>query len=333
MSNLLFCTTDAHGFREDCLDYSFNYQNSGFLDLKPDYYGLQSWNEFYPTFSDYDLIWLHLNPRVMHPPWYDYAELIRQVAPDTKIIISHEYLEKYYSEDIPYFLIKCFSYVDFIQMNSKTAYSLFSPIIGREKSLYTNLSVPIRIPETGWGEPLSYEEKEGVVLIEHSVFTPLVKSFEIIRDSGLKAILISSNPSHNKSWWGSYVDSYNIDAEVYGRLLVPAFYNKINSARVALDYGYTGISRFSYECAKHNTPVIGHNRLEFRNKLYPKLTALNDKSALTKLKRVYNDEKYWKHLNSYADNIVNTYWSDEEVNKRVKRMLRRVGVKNEGETI
>ena len=327
MSRFLFCTTDTSGFREDVLDYSFNYQNSGFLDLAPDYYGLQSWDEFTPVFSNYDLVWLHLNPRVMHPAWYEYAKLIRYKAPDTKIIISHEYFEKYHIESIPFFLTDCLGYADYIQVNTRVAYHIFAPRF-EDKVLLTNLSIPIREPEGGFPEPIPWEDKDGVVLIEHTVPTPLVQSFEILRDTGLNATLISSNPTHEASWWNHYVQAYDIQAETYGRLSPEEYMNKLNGARVGLEYGYTGICRFAYECAKVNTPVVGHNRLEYRNKLYPKLTALNTKSAVTKLLRVHNEESYAKDLNSYANKVMNTYWSEESVQKRVNGTLRKMKIRS-----
>ena len=325
MSKLLFCTTDADGFREDIYDISFNYQLNGFLALKPDCYGLQSWEEFIPLFEGYDLIWVHLNPREMVPYWYDYPRLIKSKAPDVPMIISHEYLLKYYNESLPFMIKSAFEEGDYLQCNNELAKNLFEDLVD-VPMLYLHAGQPIIDEATQWLEPLPWSLRGGVVMIEHSVFTPLVESFEMIQKAGLSATLMTSNHTHDASFWYPYVEAYNIEARCYGRLPYNEYLNKIRECRVGLEYGYVGISRFSYECAKEGVPVVGSNTYEIRNMLYPKLTVSSVKEGAKVLKRIHNRKLEPKDLNRPAQKLIADYWNMEACIGRVKEALEKIGV-------
>lgn len=325
MSKYLFCSTDLEGFREDCLDDSLNYQNSAFMDIKPDIYGLKDWFEFKPDFSKYKMIYLHLNPRVMNPEWYAFPRLIRSMCPKANIMVSHEYWEKYCSEPMPYTIKNAMTYASYILVNSKAAYNVLIQNVGSKPIIYAHLCQPTR-DEVGWLDPLPWKDRKGVVLIEHSVETNLVKPLEIIRDAGLKAILITSNPSHNKRWWESYVDAYNLDADYYARLSFSDYIDVIRHAKAGIDLGYAGICRFSYECAKVHVPVLGHSKLEYCNIIYPELTINKSVDAVSLLKKVHNVESFSIALNRYSDILLREYWSKEACNNRLMKLLRELGV-------
>lgn len=324
MSKLLFCTTDAKDFVEDCYNPSFNYQNNGFLALKPDYYGLQSWEEFVPLFDQYDLIWLHLNPRKMLPYWYDFPRLIKFKAPDVPMIISHEYLLKYYNEPLPFMIKRALEYGDYLQCNNKIAKELFEELVD-VPMLYLHAGQPVS-DTTEWLEPLPWSLREGVVLIEHSVFTPLVESFEMIQRAGLSATLMTANHVHDASFWDHYVDAYGVDARCYGRLPHREYLDRIRECRVGLEYGYVGVSRFSFECAREGVPVIGSNIYEYRTMLYPKLTVSSVKEGARVLKRIHNRKWEPKDLNKPAQKLIAEYWNMETCINRVKEALEGIGV-------
>ena len=145
------------------------------------------------------------------PYWYEYPRLIRNRAPDVTIVISHEYLMKYYNEPLPNDIKRAFEYGDYLKCSNKIAKDMFEQLVDIPV-LYYHIGQPIADETTKWLDPLPWTERNGVVMLEHSVFTPLVQSFEMIRDSGLSATLMTANHTHDASHWYPYVESYDIDA-------------------------------------------------------------------------------------------------------------------------
>src|SRR4030042_370673 len=100
MPKILYCETDMEKYRKGEADIMSNFQLSGLMRLTPDILGLKSWEEYKDIdFTQYDLIWMHLNPRVMNPVWYDYPKLIRERAPDSILVGTHEYEPMFFQQD------------------------------------------------------------------------------------------------------------------------------------------------------------------------------------------------------------------------------------------
>lgn len=322
-AKLLFCTTDSHGFEPKYTNTrSFNYQNSGYIKLAPDIYGLQSWHEFRPRFDAYDFIWLHLDPRIMQPAWYDFPRLIKQEAPNTKLMVSHEYWEKYCNEDLPFIIKSAMKYADYIQVNSKDALHTLENQL-EPPLIYCHSAVPV---VADFMDPVPWEERDGIIMLEHTVYTPLVKAFEIIKETGLKAICVSSNPTHPAEFWDHYFEAFGIEGKGYGRVKYDQYMDILRHCRVGLDYGYTGICRFAYEAALVDVPVVGHDRLEYRNILYPDLTAYSIDGGAYLLRKVHDNQEYSKTLNRYAGRLIHEYFTDGAAHNRVVKMLKNIGV-------
>lgn len=296
------------------------------MKLAPDTYGLQSWYEFRPRFNAYNFIWLHLDPRIMQPAWYDFPRLIKQEAPNVKLLVSHEYWEKYCNEEMPFIIKNAMKYADYIQVNSRDAYEMLKEQNIGPVLFYCHPTIPV---DADFQDPVSWEERTGVAMIEHTVYTPLVEAFEMIKLSGLNPVCISSNPIHSAEFWDHYFEAFGLEGKGYGRLKYPEYTDILRHCRVGLDYGYTGICRFSYEAALVNVPVVGHNRLEFRNILYPELTVSSINEGARLLRRCHDDEAYSKHLNTYAGELVSGYFSAEAAHKRIVKLLRGIGVEVE----
>jgi len=325
-AKLLFCTTDSKGFEPHYSNTRvFNYQNSAYMGLAPDTYGLQSWFDFRPRFNAYDFIWLHLDPRIMSPDWYAFPRLIKQEAPNVKLLVSHEYWEKYCDEELPFVVKNAMKYADYIQVNSQDALHALEGQL-EPPLLYCHPTVPL---VADFMDPVPWEERDGVAMLEHTVYTPLVKAFEIIKESGLKAVCISSNPTHPAEFWDHYFEAFGVEGKGYGRLKYNQYTDILRHCRVGLDYGYTGICRFAYESALVNVPVVGHNRLEYRNILYPDLTAYSIDGGAYLLRKAHDNEEYSKTLNTYAGRLIHEYFTDEAAHKRVAKMLRGIGVEVE----
>jgi hypothetical protein len=258
----------------------------------------------------------------MIPSWYSFPRLIRDRVGSTTIIISHEYFEKYYDTPMEFLVRNCLTYADYVHVNSWMARDILQDEFN---VLYNNISQPIPDSVHQFPESFPFEEKEGIVTLDNSVNTEYVPLFETLRQSDLPVRILTANHTKKSDWCDNLVDVYGIDATVYERLPWVDYINMINKSRVAVAMGYNGICRFAYESANVHTPVVGHNRLEFRNILYPSSTVDNSMEGGEYIKQIYNMENEWKSLNTYADIIVKDYWSIETVNQRLEKLLKKVG--------
>jgi hypothetical protein len=340
MPKILFCETDMSGFREKEADILSNFQLTGLMRNLPDILGLKSWEEYKNMdFSNYDLIWIHLNPRVMYPAWYDYPKLIRDRAPNTIIVASHEYDPVFFQQDygfidettlrgeISYVLKRAFSYLDYWVSDSKFAWEILSKMLDIPV-LYAHISQP-QLEERGWLNPLPWNEREGIVTISHSIILPLNRKFHVMKDTQLPSTIITTNKVDKPASLlrdDALSVLGNSSVRCYDTLPWFEYLDIIRHARVAFDMDYTGICRFSYECAKLGVPVVGSSLMEYRTMLYPELTVSKYEDYVITIKRIYNDELETQRLNSYANTIIREYWSTKAVEQRTKRLLEKMGV-------
>jgi hypothetical protein len=302
------------------------YQVSALIEDKPDVFGLDSWNEYKDVvnWDSYDLVWVHLNPRIMEPAWFDYPSLIRKKIGKTPMIVSHEYFEKYYNEKMEWQVELALLNADYISVNTRVAKdiienSIFRPVI------YTSISQPMPDYMAEFPKPLSFMDKYGVVVVDHSVnpedYDRLFETLSMIK---FPITMLTSNHTKDESWCDEYMEKYGIKIKVYPRMEHSKYLDKLNEARVALELGYVGISRMAYECAKVHTPVVGHDKLEFRNILYPVQTTDDPLRAVQLIHQLHTDETYWLEVCDYADNLLYNFWSKDEVNKRYQKLLRKI---------
>lgn len=333
MSNILFADTDTHGFfTTGVYERSKNYQVSSLLRLKPDQFGLQAWGHYKDKvdFDKYNLIWLHLNPRVMAPPWFLFPALIKRKAPDTTLIISHEFFEKYYYKPIPYILKKYFRRADYIHVNTVVAKEIIEDSDMDVPVLYVHIGQP-RVDETPWPRPLPWSEREGIFTIKHSnPESTMIRKFEIGKMAGLPMTVINSEPHTDGSRLQALADAIGVDAKCYGRLDWTEYIDKLRRCRVAIDLGYVGISRISYEAAKVRVPVVGSWLLEFRNNLYPKLGyEPDDVEGMAGRVREIHDQSTAQSLNRTSCKMIREYWSQEVCRNRLLELFEEIGYEPE----
>jgi hypothetical protein len=322
--DILLASNDFAGYSTGKFQETLYFQFSGLIKDVPDFYGLQSWDEKHLIpWDNYKLVWLHLNPRIMYPFWYNFPKLIREEIGDITMIISHEYFEKYYDKPMEYQVRDCLRYADYIHVNSRMGRDIVEENTDTP-TLYISISQPIPDFAFDFPESLSFEDKSGIVTLDNTVDTNYIPLFETLRMADIPVTILTANPSKDTDWCANLVEAYGLTAEVYSRLPWTEYIEKLNGARVAVAMGYNGICRFAYECAKVHTPVVGHNRLEFRNILYPEITTTNSIIAGAKIINIYTDKGQWKYLNRYSDTIVQNYWNEESVDKRYRKLLERV---------
>lgn len=312
---------------------SLDYELTALLDTVPDTFGLKSWHvATHIPWNKYKLIWLHLNPREMIPYWYEYPKMIKRLAPEVPMIISHEYAEKYHDEPIPFVLKEAFNHADFMHVHSAEAICAWQKVLDIPVK-----NVPIGQPrrdELPWPRALPWNKRDGVVILEHSVPTDMVSMMEalkLVKDGygDFPVTLLTANPTRKKEYWNSYIWGYNLSATGYERLPFDQYMDRIRHAKVAVDFGYVGISRFSYECAKVNVPVIGNENQIYRNMLWPDLTVTDVGSMSEWIVSLLHDKKLYDVTKRYAQGIVKNYFSKEACMERFKYLLRDIGYEGE----
>jgi len=324
MSDILFCTTDGWEFQEGIYDFTKNYQVSSLLRLKPDILGLHVWKKYQDMdFSKYKLIWLHLNPRVMDPAWFQYPRFLRKKAPDAILFLKHEWWEKYYGEPMAHLLKRYFSYADYVGTNTK---------LGKE-ILERNLTLPIiyhhigqpRIDEMDWPDPLPWEEREGIFVMRHTSRDSMVRKFEVGAETKISMTAIDAEPFTDGRQLKGLADAIGARAECYGRLEWTDFMDKIRRCRVALELDYVGISRVAYECAKVGVPMIGTNLAEYRNIIYPELGfEPEDMDGMMEKVVELHDGPEPKELNRFITRFIGSYWSQEACRERLFKLFEEI---------
>ena len=160
LSDILFCYTDGDSFRENIYDSSVNYQNAGFMSLKPDMYGLKMWDEWQPDWENYEIVFLHLNPLIMNPPWWLFPSLIKRKIGNIPLLLSHEYFDKYVTEPFPEMFRKSFSRADGIIVDTKQSFDLLREKFG-EKVIYGHFAKPVG-DEMFTVKRKPWEDREGL---------------------------------------------------------------------------------------------------------------------------------------------------------------------------
>lgn len=324
MSDILFCDTDHEGFHTGFYEASKHYQVSALTKIKPDALGLKSWEVLKDQvdFSKYKLIWMHLNPRIMYPPWYLFPRYIKKKAPDAVLILKHEWWEKYYDEPMPYILKKYFGYADYIGVNT---------IMGKEVA-EKNIDVPVvyhHIGEprvnTSWPPSLPWSKRGSIFVMRHTSRDSMIRKFEIGKEVGVSMTVIDAEPFTDGGRLKALAEAINVDAECYGRLDWTDFMDKIRECRVAIELDYVGICRVAYECAKVNVPMVGTNLAEYRNILFPDLTFEPDDldGMAQKIKEIYIKEP--RKIIRDGRTMAEEYFSEEACRARLFELFEEIG--------
>jgi hypothetical protein len=326
-------------FRVGTIEILSNFQLSGFMRFVPDILGLRSWEQYKDMdFSKYDLIWIHMNPRIMTPAWYDYPKLIRARAPKAILVGSHEYEPQFYQQDgpfidlsvcrmhIPPVIKKGFDYLDYWVSSNKPSWEFLKDYL-TIPVLYAHISEP-KVEEEEWLPPLPWEDRNGVFTISHSVVLPMTRKFGIIKDVELSSSIISTNKidktlKHLEEMAMAFQIS---NIKCYETLPWLEYTDVYRHNKVAFDIDYIGVCRMAHEGAKLGVPTVGTNLMEYRTMLYPELTVNTPEEMVEKILEVHADGDKAKHLNNYANMIIREYWSKEAVETRTKKLLSKMGV-------
>jgi len=338
MSDILFCNTDGWEFRRDCLDLTKNYQCSAILRLKPDIMGLRGWDNFrHIDLSKYGLIYVHLNPAMVWPPWFSFPRLIRKRAPDSIMVVSHEYPDKYFQKNSPYLpdetipplINQYFKYGDYFVTPSRSSYKIWSdhldiPVI------HAHIGQPI-VDESEWPRPLSWKSRRGIFVMEHTIQTPIVRKFEVVKNCGYSMTAITACPIRTGENLKTLADAVGVRyVRCFSRLPWKDYMNEIRKCRLALELDYVGIHRMAYECAKVGVPVVGTEYEEYRKILYPDLTINSTTEAIAMIESIYEDEGIAVCLNRTAGEVIREYWSQDACRERLFDFFGEIGY--EGQT-
>jgi len=326
MSDILFCGTDISGFYQGAYDHSRSYQTNSLAELEPDILGLQSWYDYVGKidFNDYGLIWLHLNPRIMFPPWFMFSALVKRMAPDVPVIVKHEWWEKYHSEPIPDIIKKYIRYADYLHTNTAVGRDVLEENFDIPV-LYSHIGQP-RLDDMMWPKTLPWKEREGIFSIQHTSKDSMIRKFEIGKITGLPMTVINSEPFTDGFRLQELGDAIGANANCYGRTGWVSYMDKMRRCRVALDIDYIGICRMAYECSRVSVPVVGTNLMEYQNMLYPKLVFDPDdvEGMTAKILEIHNGSVP-KALNRRASKVRREHWSKEACRERLFQLFEEVG--------
>lgn len=341
MSSILFCETDMDGFREKESDIFSNFQLSGLMRKNPDIFGLRSWDKYSDgiEFNKYKIIWIHCNPRVMKPFWYDYPRLIRNKAEKPTIVIDHEYDPYFYQRNVGFvdettcypkidFEIKRgFIGADYYYVSLSSSFKYMPQILGFPV-IYSRIGEP-HVEEKLFLEPIEYDNRDGIVTLSHSVVLPMSRRFDIIKKLGLPATIISTNKNDlPASKLREYGEFYGLkDVTYLDTLPWEKYLEVVRQHKIAFDIDYIGMCRFAYECGKMNVPIVSLKFMEIANILYPELIVKNSESMVKMIKNVYNNKSYHDKLNKYSSYLFKNYFSRIATEQRTKRFLEKIGVR------
>jgi len=332
LDDVLFCTTDGREFSRGKYDLSKNYQSSALLRLRPDVLGLAGWNRYKDMdFKQYKLIWLHLNPQLLFPPWYVFPRLLKKASPDSILLLKHEYWERYYDKPMEHILKRYFNQADYIVTNTKIGRDVVEDNLS-PPVLYAHIGQPT-IDEMPWSSPLSWDERNGVFVLRHTTRDSMIGKLEIGKRTGLHVHLVDSVPPPygNIDQLKHLADTIGVKATVYGRLDWSDYINVLRRCRVALDTDYVGVCRMAYEAARVSVPVVGTNLAEYRNILYPTLTYRpTDLSGMSEKIMEIHEGSEPKSLNNYASTLIREYWSHKSCKKRLLKLFEKIGYDYDG---
>lgn len=326
-------------FRTNEPDWLSNFQLSGLMRLNPDILGLRSWEQYKNMdFTKYKMIWIHFNPRVMDPPWYEYTKLIKDRAPNAVIVGTHEYDCAFFQgsgafidetnciSKLPYIIKKAFEHLDYYVCENKISWEYMREHLD-VPVLYAHIAEP-HVKEVTWLPKLPWAQRSGVFTLSHSVILPLARKFAIMKDLKMKSSIVSTNkadrPVRQLQEMAMAFQAPNVLC--YDTLPWLQYLDVVRNSKVSFDIDYIGISRMSYECAMLGVPTVGTKNMEYRNILYPELTVKTPEEMVEKVLEVYNDEKKAERLNRYADMIIREYLSEEAVHVRTIKLLKKMGV-------
>jgi len=330
MSDILFCHTDGNQFFPDTCDISKNYQCSGILRLSPDILGLGGLYDHDIDWEKYKLIYCHLNPTITWPPWYEFPKILKRLAPQAILIVAHEYLDKYTrknnslypDEKLTFEIKRGLERADYLVAGTKSSYDTMSELLNIQV-IYVNIGQPM-VDELEWSDPKPWDERDGVFILDHTIWTPMIRKMEAAKISGLPVKIVTANVVSVEKDLKQLGDAYRVDGEFHGRLEWKDYMEILSSCRVAVEMDYCGISRMAYEAAKVNIPVVGTRDAWYRFLLYPELTIRTSREAGNLLRKIHDGPEP-KSLNSYSRMLIDEYWSQDAVGNRTMKMLYKVG--------
>jgi len=290
--------------------------------------GLENWFLFEKNFdfSSFDLIWIYLDHRSLIPNWYSWPEVIKTRAKDSKVIFTVDYEGLFVEKQIisPR-ILNAWKSADAMHVITKLGHDFFTKV----------LSIPIYYTHVGrpqfgnwkWPKPMDFNSRNGVVFVRHTNLPSIIFELELIRDLNLKAIGIDSNPDA-KGWLEQQAQCLRVEGQFFNRLDFNQYLKISNLARLGIE-NHLGPSRFSYEMALMDLPVVHSEKSEYGNIIWPKLTAKsgNKRSFREKIK-LLNDKTFYRRVINQAEEICFNYFSPPACEERLSKLIENIMGKN-----
>lgn len=327
---MLFCDTEFNGWEENRthLDQYTGRPLECLAKYGADFLGLESWFELEGSvdFKAYDLIWVYLGHRYMKPAWYSFPRLIRNYAPDAKIVFTVDYEGLWYGRDLDLRMKLAWEEADFMHTITDFGYKYFTE----------ELSIPVHYGTFGrpyaggiksLPRPFAKSRRTGVCFIRHTNVPPIMTQLEVIKKMRMKAIGIDSVPQPFSD--GSYLpymaDAFRVKGDFYPRLEFSQYLDVIKKAYVGLD-NHVGPSRFSYEMASLGVPVVHSRFSEYGNSLFPMLTCNHDSigDMYFKIKSLRKSKRFYQECIDQAAFELKHYFNVNTCQRRLELFMEKV---------
>jgi len=299
-----------------------------------DFFGLASWFERADDvdFKSYDLIWIYLGHRSMQPAWYCYPRLIRQKAPNAKIVFNVDYEGFWHEKALDLRFKESFECADVMHVITRWGEEYFKKRLSIPV-YYGHLGRPhsggIKAPD--W-IPFPKRKRKSICFIRHTNVPSILTEMEIIKKMNAYSIGIDSiPPPFSDGRYLSYLARiYNIKGDFYPRLPFPDYLRIIGQCSIAL-CNHVGISRFAWECAVCGVPVVHSDLSEWGNNLFPSLTVPH--GNISKFCEMIETFKRKKHEYKYsilesAKKLMDTQYGFDMCQNRLDELINGV-MKNE----
>jgi hypothetical protein len=328
---VLFCDNEFGDWEEarEIPDQYAGRPLDGLVKYKADFLGLKSWLGMYEKidFSSYDLIWIYLGHRKMIPSWYVFPRLVRQKAPDAKIVFTTDYEGLWFDREFDLRMRYAWEHADVMHTITKQGFDFFSK----------NLSIPVvyghfGCPHAGGLKyippPVPKYKKKGIVFIRHTNMPSIIPQLEIIKRMRMKAIALDSVPppfSHGEhiKLMAESLAIKNIT--VYPRLDFVSYLQVLSGTYVGID-NHVGPSRFSYEMAQLQIPVVHTCYSEYGNVLFPFLTCPHgDISAFVEqIRKLRKSPEKYRKIAEFGHSNSQKYFGLKACKRRLSKFVKKL---------
>lgn len=289
-------------------------------------------NEFESLCSklgEYEFIWFYFMPDPTFPNYQTYPKLMRAAAPNAKIVMQTDVGAQYFGKDKYAKQYKPYidAFFDCIDWGSAEGEDKFDWDWKTFPLYYLDFPRPIAKWREQYTQP--FEARDDFVALMSRSGSSAKKSIETVTDAGFRVKVFTGKANHSKLL-EKWLQNCKNGSLFHNEMGQNEYLMELGKCKAAIDDsdGYNGMSRFVLDCAFLHIPVVGYAGLRIMRNIFPALATekRHDPAQIQLIQKLMTDDAYRFEVAKRGYVRSEKQYSVEECTKRLKKIMKKVGV-------